>query len=106
MDSSLARAETGSMITEALLKTEQGKLYLNKLCRHFAREVPATVIGSQGRIDPPFGLCRIRVMDQHMHLHVDVDSGRDIDKAERIVAEQLSHIARKDKPNLQWKRDY
>ncbi len=94
------------MITETLLKTEQGKPYLNKLCRHFARQVPATVIGSQGRIDLPFGLCRIRVTDQHMHFHVDVDNDRDIDKAERIVAEQLSRITRKDNPDLQWKRHH
>ena len=106
MNPSLARVEKQSMITETLLKTEQGKLYLNKLCRYFARQVTASVIGSQGRIDLPFGLCRIRVTDQYMHFLVDVDNDQNIDTAERIVAEQLSRITRKDNQNLQWKRHH
>jgi len=66
------------------LRKQHRKQYLSKLYRHFAREVPATVIGSRGRIDLLFGLCRIRVTDQHMHFHVDVDNDQNIDKAERI----------------------
>lgn len=94
------------MITETLLKTEQGKLYLNKLCRLFARQVPTTVIGLQGRIDFPFGLCRIQVADEHMHFYADVDNDQDIDKVERIIAGQMLRITHKDEPNLQWKRHY
>lgn len=94
------------MITETFLKTEQGKLYLNKLCKHFARQVPTSVIGLQGRIDLPYGLCRIQVTGLHMHLHIVMDNDQDTVKAELLVSEPLTRITRKDKLSIQWTRHH
>ncbi|MGI2108833.1 DUF2218 domain-containing protein [Shewanella frigidimarina] len=94
------------MITETFLETEQGKLYLNKLCKYFARQVPVSLIGLQGRIDLPCGLCRIRVTDLHMHFHIAVVNDQDTDRAERLVTQPLSRITGKDKLLFQWKRHH
>jgi len=94
------------MICESIMKTKQGKQYLNKLCRHFARQVPTSIIGSQARIELHNGVCRIRVTDQHMYFHIDVENDHEIKKAEQTVTEQLLRITRMDKINLQWQRHH
>lgn len=94
------------MITKAIVDTSHGELYLSKLCRHFAREVPAMLTRTQGRIEFTFGPCRIDVCDKQMHISIEVNDVHQASKAERVVTKQLSHISRKDKPDLQWKRHY
>lgn len=94
------------MITETFLETDQGKLYLNKLCKYFSRQVPVSIINLQGRIDLHCGLCRIQVTDKYIHFHIDVDNNHDIDKVERVIAEQVSRITHHEKPNLQWNRHH
>ena len=94
-----------NMTTEAIVKTEFGALYLKKLCRHFAHKIPATISGSQGRIEFPFGPCRINVNDEQMHLHIEVDDAAEMDRAEQVVAEHLIRMANKDEPTVKWIRN-
>lgn len=92
------------MKTEAIVKTELGALYLKKLCRHFARKVPATMTESQGRIEFPFGPNRINVDDKQMHLQIEVNDPAEIDRAEQVVTEHLIRMAHKENLSVQWVR--
>jgi len=93
------------MMTEAIVKTEFGKLYLKKLCRHFARKVPTTMSDSQGRIEFPFGPNRIDVDDEQMHLQIEVNDSAEIDCAEKVVTEHLIRMAHKENLTVQWVRN-
>lgn len=92
------------MMTEAIVKTEFGALYLKRLCRHFAHKVPTTMSGSQGRIEFPFGPNCISVDDEQMHLQIEVNDSAEIDRAEQVVAEHLIRMANKDNPTVKWIR--
>ena len=92
------------MMTEAIVKTEFGELYLKKLCRHFARKVPTTMSDSQGRIEFPFGPNRINVYEEQMHLQIEVKDLAEIDSAEKVVTEHLIRMAYKENLSVLWKR--
>ncbi len=91
------------MMTEAHVDTGLGAVYLKKLCRHFARNVPTTVCGFQGRIEFPFGPCRIDVNDAQMILHIEVSNPQNLDEAERTVTDHLLRMAR-EALTIQWIR--
>jgi len=93
------------MMTEAIVKTEFGALYLKKLCRHFARKVPTTMNESQGRIEFPFGANRITIDDAQMHLQIEVSNPDEVDTAEKIVTEHLIRMAHKENLTVQWVRN-
>lgn len=92
------------MISTAKVSTQHGELYLKKLCRHFAHKVPATILGSQGRIDLPFGHCRIDAGEGHMLLHLDIENVDDVSRAEQVIADHLLRMANKDEPSVYWHR--
>lgn len=92
------------MITEAIVHTRFGELYLKKLCRHFAHKVPATLIANQGRIEFPFGPCRIEVDAKQMHFSIDVLEDHDVVRAEDVVRDHLLRMANRDKPCVEWHR--
>lgn len=92
------------MMTEAIVKTEFGALYLKKLCRHFAHKVPTRIFGTQGRIEFPFGPNRIDVDKLQMHLQIEVNDPAEMDRAEQVVTEHLIRMAHKESLAVQWKR--
>lgn len=92
------------MNTQATVKTEFGELYLKKLCRHFAHRVPATIVENQGRIEFPFGPCRIDVDSKQMQISMDVNEEQLMEKAESVVGEHLLRMANKDEPVVEWNR--
>ena len=92
------------MITEANIATELGSIYLRKLCRHFARKVPTTLSGTRGRIEYPFGPCRIHINDQRMQIRIEINNPDDLERAEKMVRDQLIRIARPDTPTINWVR--
>lgn len=91
------------MMTEAHVETGFGAVYLKKLCRHFAHNVPTTVCGFQGRIEFPFGPCRIDVNDAQMILRIEVSNPQNFDEAEQTVADHLLRMAR-EALTIQWIR--
>jgi len=92
------------MITTSTVKTAFGESYMKRLCRHFAHKIPASIEGQQGTLEFPFGVCRIEVNDDSMHIRIDVDEAENIDKAEKVVADHLVRMANRDEPVVAWER--
>ena len=93
------------MITKASIDTSHGQLYLRKLCRHFARKFPATLVKTQGRIEFDFGPCRIDVASRKMLLSIEVKDDQKVSKAEQILEEQLLRMAKAEQLCIQWQRE-
>tara|TARA_R110002049_G_scaffold74361_13_gene191845 strand:+ start:291 stop:599 length:309 start_codon:yes stop_codon:yes gene_type:complete len=91
-------------ITESKVATVHGASYLKRLCRHFSHKVPTTVTDTQGRIELPFGACRIDVDNDQMLFRIEVANPADLDRAEEVVARHLIQIANRDEPTVQWSR--
>lgn len=92
------------MRTEALVKTDNGEMYLKKLLRHFARRMPTSLVGLQGLIEFPFGRCRIDVNDEQMHLCILVNDPVQIEYGEQSVKEQLLRLAEPEELVVRWTR--
>ncbi|MBT8083835.1 MAG: DUF2218 domain-containing protein [Woeseia sp.] len=92
------------MVTTSTVKTAFGESYLKRLCRHFAHKIPASAEGQQGKIEFPFGLCRIEVDDQEMRIRIQVDDSENVEKAEKVVGEHLVRMANRDEPVVVWVR--
>lgn len=92
------------MITQATVQTAFGGLYLKKLCRHFAHKVPATLTESQGRIEFPFGACRIDVDPEQMHFSIEVHEEDEVMEAEEVLKDHLLRMANRDQPLVEWHR--
>lgn len=92
------------MITMAIVETPHGGAYLEKLCRHFARQVPVTLTRTQGRIEFTYGPCRIDVGDKQMQISIEVNDDHQVSTAEKILEEHLLRIASRDQPSIEWHR--
>lgn len=93
-------------ISESTVVTLHGVSYLKRLCRHFSHKVPVSVTDSQGRIELPFGACRIDVDATHMHLRLEVTDPADVGRAEEVIATHLVRMANRDKPVVEWHRKF
>lgn len=92
------------MYTEAFIETENGETHLDSLCRHFARRVPATLVGRQGVVQFGFGRCRISAEPGGMRLHIALDDPREAAAAERLLTEHLLRVARSERLAVHWQR--
>lgn len=92
------------MHTEALVKTQSGELYLKKLCRHFARKVPATLSEGRGILAFPFGRCLLEAQADHLRMAVDLYDAAKAPDAERVLGDHLQRMARNESLELQWTR--
>ena len=92
------------MYTQAVVATNNAQAYLSRLCRHFARQVPATLVGQQGAIDFRFGRCRITADTRQLRLHVELADPRQVDLAEQLLSEHLLRVARDESPRVHWLR--
>ena len=92
------------MYTKAVVDTENAEAYLGSLCRHFARRVPATLVGRQGVIDFRFGRCRIAVGAGQLRLHVELADPRQVDSAEQLLSDHLLRLARDESLRVHWQR--
>ncbi len=58
----------------------------------------------QGRIEFPFGACRIDVYTDHMFLRIEVENPDELSLAEEVVTKHLVQIANRDEPTVEWSR--
>lgn len=92
------------MITVSTVKTPYAEPYLKRLCRHFSHKIPASIDGRRGTLEFPFGVCHIKIDDEHMHIRIRVNDGGDLDRAEKVIEEHLIRIANRDEPVVKWER--
>jgi len=90
------------LIIRATVDTSYGQEYLNKLCRHFAHKVPVILIKTQGRIEFPFGPCRIKVDARKMHLTIEINNDHQAEEAEKILEEHLLRMANLEQLEIKW----
>lgn len=93
------------MIIRATVDTSYGQEYLRKLCRHFAHKVPIILTKTQGRIEFPFGPCRIKVDARKMHLTIEINNDHQAEIAEKILEEHLLRMANLEQLEIKWHQE-
>ncbi|MBD2858068.1 DUF2218 domain-containing protein [Spongiibacter sp. KMU-158] len=92
------------MHTEAIVKAENSEIYLKKLCKHFAHKVPATLNGTQGIIDFPFGRCLLNAEEGHLKMNIELSDKAQVAQAEEVMAVHLKRMASKEALLVNWNR--
>lgn len=75
---------------QARVATPDAARILFKLCKHFARKVPARFDAQHGEVLFPFGRCQLRADADALYLSCQ---GRDEDQARHVMAVLDSHLA-------------
>jgi len=93
------------LVIRTIVETSCGQEYLKKLCRHFAHKVPVILTKTQGRIELPFGPCRIKVDARKMHLSIEINDNHQAEEAEKTLEKHLLRIANLKQLEIKWHRE-
>ncbi|MFK7962533.1 MAG: DUF2218 domain-containing protein [Burkholderiaceae bacterium] len=92
------------MQTQSIVKTEQGKKIMSRLCRHWAHKCEVDQNENDALIQLPFGECRIAVNDSAMTTAIKVLEGWSVERAEKMVGSHLIRMAQKEPIDINWQR--
>lgn len=93
-----------TMRSEARVPTEKAGRYMAQLCKHFAHKIPATFDDEAGRIEFPFGVCRLRAAPDALALEVESSDSPALDRLEGVVASHLERFAFREPLKVAWTR--
>lgn len=89
--------------TTAILATANASRYLQQLCKHFGRKVPADFTPTTGRVSFPFGDCDLTATEQELTLRATAEDAM-LDRLERVLGDHLARFAFREAPTLVWRR--
>ncbi|SNT31119.1 DUF2218 domain-containing protein [Tropicimonas sediminicola] len=90
------------MIATTTFSTTNASRYLGTLCKHFGHKVPVEFDALQGRIDLPFGQCRLKAGDTALDLTVTAEDRPALDRLTEVIGSHLERFAFRENPQLDW----
>jgi uncharacterized protein len=90
----------------AKVATPEASRYLQQLCKHFGHRLPVTFDERSGRIEFPFGECRLNADedDGPLTLSLATPSVRQLEELQDVVARHLLRFAFREPPEIAWCR--
>lgn len=89
-------------IATAIVQSDKAHRYLQRLCEHFARKVPAEWDTSHGWINFPMGTCGLAVRDHTLSIRVMAEGKSDLARLQEIVGSHLERHAFPEEPKFVW----
>lgn len=87
---------------QAVLATGHASKYLQQLCKHFAHKVTVEYDPSSGRVDFPFGDCRMRADERELMIECEAESPEALMRAQLVIVDHLERFAWREKPAIVW----
>jgi hypothetical protein len=88
---------------EATIPTNAASRRLQRLCRHFAGEVPTTWDPADGRIEFPTGRVRLAAFDGRLVLAVESRDPEKLAELERAMTRQLARFTYRSGLAVDWR---
>jgi len=85
----------------ATISSDRASIYLQQLCKHFGHKVPVAFTESEGRIELPFGVCRLAADGQTLTMTVEGERP-DIARLEQVIGDHLTRFAFREAPAFSW----
>lgn len=76
--------------------------YLVQLCKHFAHKVPAEYDESRGRVDFPWGVCRLQADGGRLAVTCEAADTEALKRVEAVVTDHVERFAWREKPRMDW----
>lgn len=90
-------------ISTTTIPTNRASVYLQQLCKHFGHKVPAEFDANAGRIELPFGECRLAADDAALTMIVE-GTQEDLPRLERVIGDHLTRFAFREAPTFTWEQ--
>ena len=92
------------LIAQSSFETLKAVAYLKKFCRHFAYKLATEFDDSHGRVDFPFGDCRLQSSENVLTFTVEAETEEALEKMQSVVAGHMERFAFRDEISLVWVR--
>lgn len=89
--------------SSATVPTPRAGNHLKQLCKHFGHKVPIELTETEGRIELPFGICRMVADDAALAMTVEGETA-EIERLEKVIGDHLSRFAFRENPAITWRR--
>ena len=84
------------------IETALASRYLEMLCRHFSRKVPAEWDARTGRVDFRPGLCEMIAEPDALEIRCSADNREALDRARYIVTDHFIRFGKKEGVAPEW----
>lgn len=84
------------------VETAKSSRFLQALCGHFSRKVPAEYDASRGVVSFPFGRCELRAEPDALLLRVEANDPASLDRAKEVVGGHLERFGVKEGFQVRW----
>jgi hypothetical protein len=89
---------------ELVVTTASASQYLQQLCKHFAHKVTVEFDPHNGRVDFPFGDCRMTAQGDVLRISCASPTPEDEERMRGVVGDHLAKFAWREKLELHWQR--
>lgn len=95
------------MIKEkSCISTQNGNVYIKRLCKHFSHKVPATFTENEGTTEFPFGNCIMKSNDDQLIFVIEADSEEKSEKVKKVLIDHLNTFSRDENLDVSWEREH
>jgi hypothetical protein len=85
----------------AQLPTPHASRYLQQMCKHFGHKVPVDFNRGQGRIELPFGICRLEAGPAALTMRIEAEA-LNIARLEQVIGSHITRFAFREDPTIAW----
>jgi len=90
--------------SKTLIKSEHAGRYLQTLCKHFSRKVPAEWDEQTGKVNFPMGDCEFTYLkeDNELAVHCSADSQDKLSTVQKILEQHVTMLSRRETISIVW----
>lgn len=86
----------------ATFSSPRASVYLQQMCKHFGHKVPVDFTAEQGRIELPFGTCKMAAQGDTLTMIVEGEAEQ-IGKLEKVIGDHMARFAFREEPSITWR---
>ncbi|MEG3753186.1 DUF2218 domain-containing protein [Psychromonas arctica] len=90
--------------SKTLIKSENAGRYLQTLCKHFSRKVPAEWDEQTGKVNFAMGDCEFTYSkkDNELTVHCNADSQDKLSTIQKILEQHVTMLSRRETISIVW----
>lgn len=86
----------------ATFSSPRASVYLQQMCKHFGHKVPVDFTAEHGRIELPFGTCKMTAQGDTLTMIVEGEAEQ-IGKLEKVIGDHMVRFAFREEPSITWR---
>lgn len=92
--------------SKTLIKSEHAGRYLQTLCKHFSRKVPAEWDQQTGKVNFAMGECEFTYLEKgnELAVHCSADSQEKLSTIQSIIEQHVTMLSRRETISVVWSK--